>query len=138
MRLILFIFTFLYCFGCQTDTQVMKIVDEVEVVRLETIVLETCEFSISEEQLTAKKELFIIFPEVCDSNIIKVPVGGTVTNARLYIDSTLTEPIAGTSSFYILDKEGGAIALSNNIKGRFFLCYGSCHWSTEMWINIAN
>jgi hypothetical protein len=97
---------------------------------------DSCGYHITHEQLRAKKDVYINFNTICDSNTIYVPSGGTVTYAALYKNSTLDEMIANTPSFELMGGDLGKMTLHNQLKGKFFLRYGSCHWGSELWVVI--
>jgi hypothetical protein len=97
---------------------------------------QNCDHTITGKQLKAEEEIAITLSSECDSNRIFVPPGGTITHCGLYRDATLVNPIAQTPSFQMLADSTNYMRVSSELKGRFFLRYGSCHWGSEMWVNI--
>jgi hypothetical protein len=118
--------------ACSYSQEKVDLKEEV----IERILPESCQLSVTHDQLREGGELKLDFPDDCDSLRIYFPAGGTVTHAGLYKDSLLNEEIASTPSFGLMDNGNNFMTLNKDKTGRFFLNYGSCHWGSRMWIVI--
>ena len=105
---------------------------------LEPLRDESCSVDITHDQLRAQEELTLSFIDKCDLDSIRiyVPAGGTVTAASLFTDSISKKIVAQTPSFSLGVTFSNYMSLPKTLKGRFYLFYGSCQWSSRMWITI--
>lgn len=95
-----------------------------------------CRKAITHDQLRAQKEIALLLPKTCDSVKIYFPPGGTTTGAALFMDSTMKNKVCSTPSFAINESSLGFMTISTQMKGKFYLSYGSCHWGSQIWITL--
>ncbi len=91
---------------------------------------------ISHEQLREKAVIKLADLNDYDSVRVFVPPGGTVTNAWLSKSDSVDSVIAETYLSSVFAFESRSMNISALANNKYFLNYMSCHWGSELWIEV--
>ena len=87
------------------------------------------------DNIQQENELSVFIPKNQDSIRVYFPNGGTVSEVSFYLDSTLKKKAFKSISYSLMDTNN-FLNFSKKDIGRYYACFGSCHWSKNFWFQI--